>query len=334
MVASSRAPFAHMPQDLGIPSRTRTCAAGMRETIRAMNSLLTACLAIVDGGTATLSGAGNTPATMDSDTRWGYVGVLLLLGLPLLTVGIQAVFSKTKSEIPRGLLVFGSLLGTALTIIGLIIGFRGLPDAERLSAARYIGSAAIVALGLTALHLWHVSAVRKHNPASSCQYLPDAGATTADMDNLIRRSNGRLDWLVVTGNNMVNNWLSALTHAAQNATAGQMVKVILMKEEPVLCDQMAIISGTPSSTIKQQIVDAKRKLDTIKSKYPQGIDIRQLHRIPPCTLWLAEDGNVKRVNLETLFCTDNGDGPVFRSTNQALFEKCAAEFEALWKIAT
>lgn len=164
-----------------------------------------------------------------------------------------------------------------------------------------------------------------------CKYIHDNVAATSDMDKTIRDAKGRLDWLLITGDSVAKFWLNAIEYAAKNATAGGWkIRVILMKPDAVLCHQASVVSGTPANTIHAQIGDVRKKLDNIRVKYPQGIDTKYLDRVPPCTMWLADDSTVKRVNIETIFCTDNGDGPVFRCTDPSLFAKCVTEFEALW----
>ena len=299
-----------------------------------MTLFVNTLLALVDGGDAA-QGAVQAPlpqTTMDLSVRLAFVSVFLVPAWPLVSMGARAMLSKASSDIPAPAVAFGSLGGVLLMAVSGWIALRGLPAEDRQTVIIWVACFSIISIILTIMHYYHLSKVKKSAPgiSSICQYLPNTGATAAGMDDIIRSATFRLDLLLVAGDKMATMWHDALLHAAQNASAkGLIVRVILMKPDKILCDLGEIISGTQSSRLQQQIIHTRQLFDAIKSKC-SGIDIRFLARLPPCSMWLADSGTVKRVNIETLFCTDNGDGPVFRCTDQSLFAKCAKEFDTLW----
>lgn len=299
-----------------------------------MISFSAVLLPIVEGVVTSQTIGDPIPSTWDLASRSAVVAILLVVAWPLMSIGARAMFSNTKSEFARPVIVGGSLIGLLLFITCLAIGFHGLRYSEQRFMMIMLATGSLIVVILTLMHWIHVSNIQRINRESNCEYLPHAGATTAGMEDIIQQTNRRFDCLVITGNNMVNNWHAALAKVAHKAaTEGWQIRIIIMNDDPALCAQASAISGTSVATIRDQIANTQQKLGTIAKSCPKGITVKSLNRVPPCTMWLSDNGKHKRVNLETMFCTDNGDGPVFRSTDPALFAKCAIEFDALWDAA-
>lgn len=285
--------------------------------------------------------------SMDMDSMDNTTSILtaclIAVGAAIMSPALETLLDKHKDK--RGFLWLIVVIGFAMMVVAIPLAINGAPPVDRINAVvnKWPFLASGVTLGTvyyailrTIRSRWEANekaSIRKkiEEELLTCRYLHDPVETTADMDKIIRESKGQLDWLLISGDSVARFWLKALEYAAQNASSERWkIRVILMKPDTGLCTLASMVTGTSGSAIHQQIGDVRQKLDKIKHMYPNGIEIKLLNRLPPCTMWLATDGIMRRVNIETLFSTDNGDGPVFRCTDRQLFDKCTIEFDALW----